>query len=471
MKTKGFVLCLLVGIIYVACDDTIGRLGLGVQPDGDKVGIYDTTVVIEARTIEVDSLYARTINGFLGEIYDPMFGTVKSSYLCQFYPSLGFFDLDSIIGNKIDSVHLDIYYNSYIGDSLAPMEVTVYPIVKSLDRHFYTNTDPRSYIDLNNPMAKHVYTARNLNISDSALRASGYFYSITIPLPVKLGQDYLDKVSNNELKTVDEFLDFFPGLYLTNTFGTGSKIAVDLTYVSLFYTRERTFQDENGNDSIGEVVSRAVINVTQEIIQLNKFENRNPAFLAQDNPDTVYVKSPAGVFTELTIPINSIIQGVGKRKFTNVKLSLSAYHRNEWEHAWQFPGMSNSMVPIRDETTGFSAKMLLIEPDSVMSFFEQRRVADGVTSYTTQFNASTYTYDFNNIANLVQNAIEKAPDQDLKLWLIPVQTTWVEQYVSYTMYRTDYITSHYLYPSGVALKKGGDNLKARIIATDLKIDD
>jgi len=468
MKTKCFVVCLLLGIIYMACDNEIGRLGMGTMPEEDKISVFDTTVFVGARTIEVDSVYAKTTNGFLGNFYDPSYGNIKSSYICQYYPSVGFPYIDSIVDNKIDSVILYLYYSSYIGDSLAPMEVTVYPVIEPLDEHFYTNVNPKDYCDMENPLAKYSYTARNLNITDSALQAHNYTYFISIPLPVEIGQNYLDKVKNNELKTVGEFLEFFPGTYLETTFGTGSMLVVQETDILLYYTRNTVLVDENGNDSIATRTSAAAFNVTKEIIQLNRFENKNPEFLLEENADKVFLKSPAGVFTELTIPVREITKGIGKKKFSSIKLSLKAYQPDEWEYSLKFPGIDNSN---KSGSSGNSPKLLLIEPDSVTNFFEMRQVANGQTSYTTNFNSSTYAYDFNNISNIVQNAIDKAPDKDLILWLIPVETTWfAQQSYSGTAY-IDYITFHYLYPSGVALKKGGDNLQVRVIATDLQIND
>ena len=469
MKTRGIVICLLAGIIYMACEDSMSRIGLSIQPDEDKVSIFDTMVIVEARTIEVDSVYAKTNSGFLGNYYDPSYGNIKSSYICQYYPSIGFPYLDSIVDNKIDSVLLNVYYSSFLGDSLAPMEVTVYPVVKALDKNYYTNANPEDYCDMNHPISKYGYTARNLTISDDDLAEAGSFF-ISIPLPVEIGQNYLDKVRNGELKTVREFLEFFPGTYLTTTFGTGSMITVDMTDITLLYHRMVTLVDEAGNDSIATGVARAVFTATTEVIQLNKFENKNPALLSENNPDKTFIKSPAGVFTELTIPIREIIKGIGKKKFSNVKLSLKAYPNDGWDYSLPFPGVLNYTT---DGTSGKRAKLLLIEPDSVINFFEKPRTADRQTSYTTVFNPSTYTYDFNNISNIVQNAIDKAPDKDLKLWLIPVQTSWVLQNTSYYGGgdEVDIMTFHYLHPSGVTLKRGGDNLKASVIATDLKVND
>jgi len=475
MKTKEIVFCLLLGIFYMACEDSIGPVGLGIQPEEDKFSVFDTTVYVQARTIQVDSVYAKTTNGMLGEFYDPTYGNIKSSYICQYYPAVGFPYLDSMVVDKpnhpkIDSVIMHISYSGYLGDSIAPMEVSVYPVIKPLEANYYTNTDPKDYCDMNNPMGRSGFTARNLTISDSVMQsmeANGNPYYISIPLPVKYGQNYLDSVIAGKLTNVDDFLKFFPGTYITTTYGTGSMMMIYMTDITLFYTRRTTLKDIYGIDSTAFVVSTAAFIATKEVIQLNKFDIKNPASFLEDNPDKTFLKTPAGVFTELTIPIKEIVKGIGKKKFSSVTLSLNAFPQDEWDYSLPFPGMPTTVSTTSG--SGVQSKLLLIEPDSVKTFFEQNQVANGQTSFTTQFSSSTYSYDFKNIANVVQNAIEKAPDKDLVLWVIPVQTTWYTDQ-TYGSGTYDFLTSNYLYPSGVTLKKGGDNLKIRVIATDLAIN-
>ena len=479
MKTIGIIFCLLSSVIFFACNETIGRVGLGIQPEEDKVAVFDTTFTFDARTIAVDSIYAKTPNGYLGEFYDPAYGSIKSSFICQYYPSIGFQYLDSIVDNKIDSVRLNLYYSEFTGDSLAPMEVTVYPVIKPLTENYYTNADPSVFCDMNNPIVKYSYTARNKNLSDSLIQANitngSYPYHISIPLPVKLGQDYLDKIRNGELKTVDEFLNFFPGTYLKTTFGTGSMLPIELATILVYYTQESILKDISGGDSIAYASNAAVFSVTKEVIQLNKIENKNPAFLTEDNPDKTYIKTPAGVYTEITIPIKKIVAAIGKKKFSSVAFSLSAYPADDWTYSLSFPGKK---VPAgydingNQQSTGLDRKLLLIQPDSVKNFFEMKKVADKQTTFFTQLDDYTNTYFSEvNISNLIQFAINNAPDKDLKLWVIPVQTTWVSQTTSsgYPA-QMDYTTANDLYPSAVTLKKGGDNLKIRVIASDLKIN-
>ncbi|MDR2622349.1 MAG: hypothetical protein LBC48_07180, partial [Dysgonamonadaceae bacterium] len=85
---------------------------------------------------------------------------------------------------------------------------------------------------------------------------------------------------------------------------------------------------------------------------------------------------------------------------------------------------------------------------------------------TTLFASANYTYNFNNISNLIRYAIDNKPDEDLKLLLIPVRTSYT--FSTQTGY-SDYATSYDLYPSGVALKR--NNQKIHIIASDLKINE
>jgi hypothetical protein len=472
MKTKSILLSLLLGFIFFACeDDTISKVGTGIQPETDKVKVYDDSVTITARTIKVDAIYAKTVNGLLGEFYDPSYGTIKAGYICQYYPSYGFTDIDSIVDNKIDSIFLSIRYTTYKGDSLAPMELSVYRVKDVLPRDYYTDVDPIDFCD-SEPIAKYGYTARNMNMSDSLLSVNGNTHSISILLPREIGQSFLDEAKKPKPNIYDpdsiqSFSNFF-GTYLTTSFGVGSLLYVDDTQLFVYYRTKAGLKIEGG-DSIQ--YKTTVFPVTKEVIQLNSLKNVN-ASLLEDNDEKMFVKSPGGVFTELTIPLREIIDSIGKKRFNSVKLSLTAEPQDKWEHAMEFPGTSTFSL----SNTYYRSQLLLISPDSVKNFFELQNVADNITAYTTTFNSTTYTYNFENIANLIQNAINentkleqegKTPKEELKLLLVPVLTAFSYQQ-SYTGASTpvDYSTSHYLRPSAVTLKKGGNSLKVRIIASD-----
>ena len=457
MKTKVALFSLLLGVICIACEDSLSKVGMGIQPDEDKISVYDTTMHVTTSTVKLDSIYAKSTNGYLGEIYDPLYGSIKSGYICQYYPASGY---DSIVGNEIDSVKLNVFYLSMIGDSLTPMEATVFPVVKPLDKHYYTNMKVSDYCDLNSPIVRYPYTAKNNLVSDSLLSA-GHYRRLTIALPKKMGQDLFEewkKEKPNAYSSVEEFVKFFPGTYLTTTFGTGSMIPVGLTELYVYYTREYTTKSSKGEDSLYIAAGAAMYTVTKEVIQLNSFDSKYEEQLLAPNDEKTYVKTPTGIYTKIVVPIKEIADKIGQKKFSSVKLSLKAYENESVDEIFVLPGISSTSSP--------RPKMLLIEPDSVKKFFEEQRVADRKTTFSTTL--SNYAYNFDNISNVVQNAIDKNPEQDLELLLIPVQT---EFYSSSSSGTVDYSTSHYLRPSAVTLKKGKDNLELKIVATDLEINE
>jgi hypothetical protein len=456
LRTKKNLFFLLFPCLFFwACDDTVDSIGMGIQPPEDKIKIFDTVITIDsASTVNADSIYTKTINGLLGNFYDPVYGDIKAGYICQNYPSSGF--ADSVVNNKIDSVRLKIYYTSFFGDSLAPMEVSVYQVTKKpLDDTYYTNVDPGDYCDTKKAWGQKAYTARDLNVSDSVYNSTSYYKNISVSLPTEWGQklyeEYVQK--GRTFGSLEDFVQNFKGTYIESSFGVGNLIQVDISEIQIFY---RECYKKDDKDTI--VTNAAALTVTKEVMQLNIFENNHSAGLLKPDPDKMYLKAPAGVFSRIVVPIPEIVKSIGKRKFSSVSLNIGAYAQETRDFTLPLPGTGVS--------SSSKAKLLLIEPDSVKAFFENQKVADFQTAYTTTYSSTTQAYAFDNIANLVQKAITNAPDKNLELLLIPVQ---VEYYTNYTS-DLDYSTAHYLYPSAVTLKKGGDNLQLKIIASDLEIN-
>ncbi|MFA7583595.1 MAG: DUF4270 family protein, partial [Proteiniphilum sp.] len=124
---KGLFLIFVV-IFTLSCNDTLDQVGFTIQPGKDRLEPGVDTLDLLARTVQVDSVYSRTKYPVLGEYADPVFGTVRSSYIGEFYfpEGAGFKE-----GANIDSVRVMVSYTTMMGDSLAPMELSVYEVNKS----------------------------------------------------------------------------------------------------------------------------------------------------------------------------------------------------------------------------------------------------------------------------------------------------------------------------------------------------
>ncbi|MDR1201359.1 MAG: DUF4270 domain-containing protein [Tannerellaceae bacterium] len=461
MKIKLFILGIVAGGIFLnSCNDDMGLVGPSIQPDEDTPTIQSDTFMLKASTVLLDSIYAKTATGLLGEIYDPLFGDLKADFICQFYVQDGFKFRQEPINGKIDSVQFRIFYSNreWIGDSLASMQATVYPVIKPLERNYYTNIDPAQYVDFNNPLASKTYSPRDLNISDSlwnATTTSGsytmYSYNarIEINLPVSFGQKFYDESINNPAYFVNQeaFNKFFPGLHITNTFGSGNILAINDTEIVIYYNyyAERT--------STGVVDSAVnayeVFPVTKEVIQMNHMQNADLDKLLVPNDKYTYLKSPAGVATRLTIPIKEIKEKVEDRRVNTFYFELKAMPQDNWKYALSPPGY-----------------VLLIPEDSVKTFFEKGKIEDNITTYLGTYNSSYLLYSFTptattktNLANLIKYQLKYEPDKDLNMLVIPVNRA-----TNSSTLATESL-SNYLKPASLTLRKDSLAMQVQVVTS------
>ena len=70
MKMKRLILGLALGSFFLGgCNDDLSLVGPSIQPEADKVRAFTDTFEVEMSTIKLDSVYARTVSGLLGELY------------------------------------------------------------------------------------------------------------------------------------------------------------------------------------------------------------------------------------------------------------------------------------------------------------------------------------------------------------------------------------------------------------------
>jgi hypothetical protein len=471
---------LLTCFVLGSCDDNLTSVGTSIQPPGDWITVYTDTFLITASTVKLDSIFAKTTQCVLGEIYDPLYGTLKSDFLCQFYCEEGFEFAETPYEGKIDSIELFIMYpndtygkTSAYGDTILPMQVSVYPVVASLGRNFYTNDDPEKYCDMNNLLGKATYTPYDMSITDSvrALTDSyGYYIytpNIRIKLPVQLGQKFYDETINNPstFASQNNFNAFFPGMYITNTFGSGNLIFSQGENMILRISYSVMKQSSLGQDSLAFRFEE--IGSTKDVIQINRFKNSNMDHLLEENPTHTYIKAPAGVCTKLVIPTTEISSemDIQNRFINGFTLNLKYLPADEWDFAYTPP-----------------SHLLILPEDSVKTFFENGNVEDyttsfvsfmydisstSSTSYTSSsetfygYNPSTRTYSFGNISNLLKAHIKNSPEKDLCVLVLPVNR-------SYTLSSSTYYTkgiSHTLLPAGLKMRKEEEFMKIVVLSS------
>lgn len=438
----------LTPFLFFSCDDTTDTIGNSLTDNADRFTIVTDTFIIESKSIVIDSVLAKSNYNYLGHIKDPETKSyIKSEYTTQFAilesfdKSMQFPDKDSIRsfnenGQIIaDSCRLQIYFYSSIGDSLNPMKLTVQELSEPIKENFlyYSSYSPeKAGIIRNDGLGinkSKTYTVVDLNLSDSA-RSMIIDKKNMENISISLNNEYHDLSGNkyenygtyilrkyyenpNNFKNSYSFThNVCPGFQIKTTDGLGVMSEVYLTELLVYYKFE-------SNDSIYN--GSKLFSGTEEVMQTTTVINDKKSIqdLADDNSCT-YLKTPAGIITELTLPVSQIRQGHENDTISSAKIVLSHYNKSK-----------EDIIPI-------PKTVMMIPKDSLYSFFENKNLPDNITSYLASYNSSYSTYTFNNISNLISkmNNVEKngnVSENWNKVVLIPVSISYNQSSSSSTI--------------------------------------
>lgn len=410
MKLKhllSFTILLSLILLY-SCDDSLKDMGFTIQPETDRVTVGTDSLIVRATTVSVDSLlpegmFGKTKRPVLGEYKDPLFGTTKSDYVGEFYYPKGRNFPDTEV--TIDSVKVGVFYDTWRGDSISPIGLSVYEVIKSLPTgsHF-TKFNPKEYVDMQSPLGKTVFTAGNIEVPKAEREDRDYYHRGLVTIPKEVGERIYNLSETVKDLDTDSFKEYFKGLYITTDFGSGSMMRVDHTYLYIHFK----YLDKNGSSTKEDTIrtGTTVFNTTPEVIQINQIQNKSDKLL-EENAEYSFIKSPAGVFTELTIPLTEKEEILNNRALNLARFSVTA-------------------VPEKNTDLKFKLKpspyLLLINKDDMKEFFEKRKLPDNITSYYASFDETTYRYDFGNLSAMINHYKEKNDGKvkDLTYLLVPI---------------------------------------------------
>ena len=432
MKVRYLGTLLLAVLTFFGCDDNTCTLGLGMLPDSDRMSAHTTTFDVITRSFAVDSVFAKTSTGYIGKFSDPEFGYYETSFLTELNCTENFSlpevyketEWDSegnptkatgtMAGDSVVAVQLTILYENWFGDSLNACRMSAYELTKKLDKNRYTNIKPEEYyIDEGGHfklLGRKAYSAYDTSVPDSIRNATDaygtktFYPNVTFPLDKKaFGEDRILKVYREHpeyFKDAATFIDkIFKGVYVKSDYGDGTILYVDYVALNMQFrfhhvndTTGVALKKKDGTDSLFYSM-QTVFASTKEVIQANRFLNSDLIKeKAQKETGHTYIKSPAGIFTEAIMPYDSIYNKLSNDTLNAVKLTFTNYNINsDYEYSMSAPN-----------------DVLLIRKQDLKSFFEDNKVRDNITSFTTTHNAfATNQYVFSNIARLVTTCINE----------------------------------------------------------------
>lgn len=420
MKVFKFLPVALVfalGIGISSCGDENSMIGSSIV-DTDLEIVVDSSFqkMVTAESIPNDSVVGRTITQLIGRISIPGYGKLETDFLTQFMSASTF---DTVGVDCLDSLVLYLSYNteSFTGDSLAPMQLSVYPLEKQLKSPVYSSVDPAEYYNAQSaPIALKSYNASFLGLPDSLVELG--YKTIRVKLPDAMAEQLFEKYKTDPLvfSSPSRFTQYFPGFYVKTSYGSGCVVNVQNSVMNLHYTKTTVINDKDSTYAS----TQTLMAVTPEISTGNHIRLEiDPTLQSNIDAGRVYLQAPAGLNVLLHFPTREIVR---------------SFEESVGAGGSTIQGLINSLileVPLKElPKSNYKLEppqfLLFVRKSELQSFFEKKELADNVRSFYAEYNSDTRKYSFTGLRTFLNDVIEKKrqgteiTDADEEIVLVPV---------------------------------------------------
>lgn len=441
MKFSKFIIGALLATSMVACEDD-STIGESIIQDEIEI-VIDSTFTVTGHSVASPKVQSRTITQLLGVINAKGFGSLRSDVVTQFMPTVDM-DTTGVTVDDIDSIKLvlRIANGGYTGDSIVPMGLKVYQLDKQLPSPIYSDFSPEDYYSPQSEIGSAVYTATALGMSDSIAELS--YRSVEVMLPLELGKKFFTRYKTNPetFSTPSAFAEWFPGLYIANSYGAGRVMHFKSTDMRIYY-RQHDVVDEQDTTYYKTGVYFAV---TPEIVTNNNIEmSISPDIQSRVDDGESIILAPAGLDVEVEFPVRDIIA-----RYRENKGLISVINTLSFE------------IPVEKVTNDYGINpppyLLMVQSSKKDEFFANNDITDSKTSFYATYNSSTGKYTFTGMRDYIIDLLNKdvITDEDVMFTLTPVNVSTESSSSSsyyYSTSTTQYLTGVYPYVDSPAMVK------------------
>lgn len=412
-------LSILLGVTSCA-DDNVG----GSIVDTKVAVVSDSTFTITGESVRTPVVQSRTINQLLGVIKAENYGELRSEVVTQFMPAAKIDD-EGMSEDLIDSMRLTMFVRAatgFTGDSLVPMRTNVYRLNKQLPYPIYSDFRADGYYSKSDLLGSAPYSASDLGQSfivknqhvvyDSYGNVDYFIREVHVGLPIEFGQELFRtyKSKPDIFKNPELFAQYFPGVYISNSFGTGRVMNFYDTEVEMLFRRK--LKDVKGNDSIVHD-SIAYLAATPEIVTNNMIEyTPDNALVERIQKGEDLIIAPVGYDVEVNFPIRDIIN---KYDILDEKGVLQVINTLSFE------------IPIEKIKNDYGIEppknLLLIRKKDKDEFFAKNELDDDKKAFLATYDDVKRCYSFDYMRDYVievYNDIDGPKPEDEEMVLIAV---------------------------------------------------
>ncbi len=422
-----------VGIAAIAmqsCEDSVTQAGSSLVEDEVEI-VDDSSFAVSGTSDPNNSVHSSTVLQLLGKLSAKGYGDFSSDIVCQYMPAANV-DTFGTKASYIDSVKLllTMYKGGFAGDSAVPMGVSVHPLIKQLPSELYSDFNPAGYFDPT-PIGSATYSALLNGSPYAGVDSEGSYYKhIAVDLPKEIGEKLynLYLTSPETLATPQAFAQWFPGLYITTSFGSGRVVRISNNSIQVYYhSIHRIGGTENPRDTtIAHVGSYMA--VTPEVLTNNNISySMSPELASLANGGESIIVGPLGYDVEFKFPAREILrryqEQAGELAIVNsLSFSLPA---SEIENDY-------GIAP--------PPYILMVKKSEKAKFFSTLSINDNMSSFYAAYDSKTGKYNFSSMLNYINDIIKKGEvtAEDEEFVICPVNISYYPSSSSSSSYYSYY---------------------------------
>ncbi|MDR0873670.1 MAG: DUF4270 domain-containing protein [Prevotellaceae bacterium] len=374
MKKLFFLLGICVAI--ASCKDDDSGIGLNILPESDEIMPIVKNFNLASDTKKFDGgVYANNTVYLLGEHENSTYGATKGSLLAGVtYPKK---DLAFPPDATVDSLVLRIAVASHIGNEPLTLKVSELNTKLIFGNKYPTDIDVTPYIG--SELGSEIFPTDSINRIDTLLAAG----KTTPCLYIKLSNTRAnDLIKSAPYTSETAFQDYFKGIYIEPT---GGKTVLYIDAPDLLLTYHYT-EKTNGKDTV--LYQTLIYPSNNEVKKVNAISHGNSLDEKfNQKPDTItYLFSPAGFYSQVNVPINSILIDI-----CNDPAKIAALNSVRLTIEAEVPKGGSDSIPLPN-------CLALVPESEINTYFEQNKLPDNKTSFyaalVSNSTNKTYTYTF-----------------------------------------------------------------------------
>lgn len=376
-------------------------------------------------TLFDDAVDTRSTTNLLGRISVPEYGDLNCSFVSRMMCTTKLAIPDSIPIEQIDSMKLILRVprGELTGDSLAPQQLRVYRLTKSLPLDIDNRFDPTGYYDPSNPIGSRSFTLSALGMSDSIYMKLSYI-DIEIPLTKELAIETVNAYRNEATKDIfswpQSFEQYFHGIYVEPSFGRGCIANIAASIFNIYYNYKVTESTTSEGVTTTTVKTKTgVVGVFESSpIVLNsnnviyKPSNHLQGLAAEND---ALITTPGGYRVNLRFPGKELVD-IFKKSQTQLAVVSNLTFSIPCEEIANEYGLTPPPY------------LIMVKSSKLAEFLANNSLPDNKDSFYALYSSTAKRYSFSSmrsyIVDLIKNGVK---DEDLDFTIIPANLTFEDQ--------------------------------------------